>query len=269
MKHITITPKDLDGYKILFTDSGHVIDELAYSIGQCTHDELYDYAEGEPYKPYSFDYEGDLFRATKTESKLYATAKTLGIGLNANLGKLSKKKKLQAGAFMALQDPTSWAALLEAYTNKLQDDRTDAMSNAYVKALEEEVESYYKDITREWLHGDHSNSFGVIYEIGKYYTENPRECSYDLKTDEYTFALDEDVIEFELEAYDGSKYSLVAYKNYLLMTIRNKSEARQYKDKQEHEKRKKEREDLAAYKEGREKMEAEDRRAKLLAMKLK
>jgi hypothetical protein len=51
MLHITITPRDLEKYKIAFSPSGHVIDELAYSAGENVSDNVYEWG-GEPIKPF-------------------------------------------------------------------------------------------------------------------------------------------------------------------------------------------------------------------------
>lgn len=268
MEKITITPADIKKYKIAFTDSGQVIDELAYSAGEATNSDIYEYDEGEPYEPYMYNYEADLFKATKNEDALYNMARTLEISLNANIGKVSKKAKLQAGAWLALNDSDTWEKLLNTYTEALHDGRTDGMSDTYNKELQNTIDEYYAHENKEWLYGDHSNYAGVIYLVGKYYGHNPRSCSYDSVKDIYTLIIDEEIAENDISEYDGTKYSIKAYKEYLLNNIKGNSEAREYKNKQEREKAKAERARLLDYK-AEQKAEADkERKEKLLAMKI-
>jgi hypothetical protein len=175
MKQITLTQKDIEKAKIQNSPSGMLIDELAYSAGQWTSEDLYsNNYEYEPNEPYSFDYEADLFLKTKTHPELCNTARE--IGYEGNLPSLQmcikKGTTLQAGVFTALRLPEIWSALLEMYTNKLKEDRTDGISEAYNTQLQEEIDEYQEEQYREWLNGDRSNYAGVVKEIARYFTES-------------------------------------------------------------------------------------------------
>jgi len=262
---ITLNQKDIEKAKIQNSESGMLIDELAYSAGQWTSEDLYENNfEYEPTEPYQFDYEADLLANTKTEEDIYKVIKALGMGMNANITRLAKKSKLQAGAWIALEQPEFFSTLLEAYTDYLKENDTDqTLSEDYAKELEEAKESYQDDLYREWLYGDRSNYAGVVYEIAKYFTE-AREGSYNKEDGEYTFTLNEEDIE---NAKDGG-YNKRQLKTWLLNSISNSGEGQAYKDKQEREKRKVEREKQTAYRAEQTASEEAERKAKLLSMTL-
>ena len=271
MKTITITQKDIEKAKINNTDSGYIIDELAYAAGQWTQNDLDENNwEYEPSEPYEYDFETDLFEHTKTEKELYAVAKTLGISLNANLTNLAKKRKLQCGAFMALKTPDAWKELLEAYTEALKQDGVESISADYSKELQDAKDSFHDDQYKEWLYGDRDYA-GVIKEIAKYFTDE-RDGSYDEKAHSYTFALnDADIDDIKSSWYVDEKYTITDkdIKDELLDSIIASGNNRKAKERAEAEKRKAERERLAAYKaEQVTKAEAE-RKAKLLSMTIK
>lgn len=258
---ITITQKDIEKNKICNSPSGELIDELAYSAGEWTSEDLwgqnFDY---EPSKPYSFNYEADLFEATKTLTQLQGLANSLDISINEGL---FSGMNLQAGAYCALHMPEKWQELLTAYTEKLDEDGVDGISKAYNKELQDEKDSFNEDLYQEWLYGDHRNYNGVVYEISKYFTEE-RDGSYDKKSGEYTFTLGEE----DIQNYKDAGYKKNQIKGALIDEIRSAGNARNQKEKVEMEKRKAERERLAIYKkEQADKAEAE-RKAKLLAMTL-
>jgi len=269
---ITLTQKDIDKAKIQNSESGMLIDELAYSAGQWTSEELYENNfHYEPQEPYQFNFESDLLANTKTEEDIYKVIKALGMGMNANITTLAKKAKLQAGAWIALNDPEQFATLLETYTDYLKENGTDQeISKDYAKELQEARDSYQDDSYREWLNGDRSNYAGVVYEIAKYFTD-ARDGSYtkhnaDTKTEAfYTFELSS---KEDIENAKDSGYNKRQLKAWILDSVRNSGEARKQKDKQESEKRKDERERLTAYKaEQNTKAEAK-RKVKLLSMTL-
>jgi hypothetical protein len=174
---------------------------------------------------------------------------------------IKKGTTLQAGAFTALRLPEIWSALLEMYTNKLKEDRTDGISEAYNKALQEEIDEYQEEQYREWLNGDRSNYAGVVKEIARYFTES-RQGEYDREEREYTFTLDEQDIENMTD--DGYKPS--QGKKYLLDAIATASNARRSKDQIAREVRKLERERLKAYKAEQARQAEAERKAKLLSM---
>lgn len=264
MKQITLTQKDIEKAKICNSENGMLIDELAYASGQWTSEELYsNNFEYEPHKPYNFDYEADLLKATKTAEQLYELAQLLEVSINANWSRLSREQGLQAGACMALNNAPSWNELLTAYTDKLEEDGVDGISEAYNKELQEEKDSYNDDQYREWLNGDHRNYAGVVYEIAKYFTDG-RDGSYDEKKGEYTFTLSD----YDIENAGDYGYSKNQLKAWLLDSIIGSGNDRARKDKAEREARKEERERLAEYKREQNNKVEEERKAKLLAMTL-
>lgn len=262
-KTITITNKDIkDPYY------GSLINELAYAGKQWTEDDLWENnLEYEPYKPYDFNYEDDLFKATSTPDKLYKLAKELNVPLNANWERIAKEQKLQAGATVALNNVAEWNDLLRAYTDKLEDDRTDGISDNYNKVLQEELDYYQKDQYKEWLWGDHRDYSGVVYEISKYFTSNT-DGDYDEKTDEYTFTLDDEDVDNMMSNYEeDTNPTDELLKKELIASITGSIASRRNADKVQAEKNKIEREKTNAYKAERAKENEDERKAKLLAMK--
>ncbi len=262
---IKITQKDIENSKIQFTDSGYIIDELAYSVGQLTSDEVQENnIEYSPKVPYMFNFEADLFDNTKTALQYIAINTTLEAGaeMGANITE-QKKSGLQAGAFMALNYPEQWQKLLEAYTENLKENPHESISEAYNKALEKEQNEFYSDLQHEWLHGDRSWC-GVIEEVSKYYTES-RDGHFDSVTATYTFEVDDNTI----ADYKERGYNKNQIKNALLDSIYGKGEARRNKQRAESEKRKIERENLAQYKADQKAKAEAERKLKLLAMTIK
>jgi hypothetical protein len=239
-----------------------VIDELAYSINNWTEDDLItNNTEYEPAEPYQFNFEKDLFSNTKTKAQLITLAEKLGCGATIS----PQATKLQAGAFMALENPAQWQNLLQAYTSTLKEyDQT--LSNEYEKELQSERDSFWEDMQKEWLYGDRSNA-GIIEEIAKYYTEDRTAGHYNQKEDIYTFTIDKDTAKDELENYQDGAFSIKAYKKYLLDTISTKSHNRKEKDTAERAKRKEEHERTNAYKAQRKLEEEKERKEMLLSLK--
>lgn len=257
--------KDGEEYRNMFSDSGMIIDELAYASKQWTSDELYqNNSEYEVYTPYEYNYEDDLFIATKTADKLYKLSYLLKVSLNANWERIAKEQKMQAGACVALNNPESWNELLQAYKEKLQEERTDGISKVYNEQLQEEIDSEWDNLYKEWLYGDR-DSIGVIKEIKKYW--EAEDVVYNKKdNDTFIFFFDKEQAKDTLENYNGEKLSAKNYKSYLLGEIQEAGEARQYKEKQENEKRKAERERLIEYKKERATQAELERKEKLLSM---
>lgn len=268
MKTITINQKDIDKAKLSNSPSGMLIDELAYASGQWTSEDMYgNNFEYEPYVPYQYNYENDLFEHTKTATDLLEIASKLNVYIVPNDKMLKQKPPLQAGANCALNMPEKWDMLLEAYTEKLKQDRTDGISETYNKELQDEIDSYHDDLYSEWLNGDHGNYAGVVHEIARYFTDE-RDGSYtpynhDTKTEaSYTFTLNED----DMEKYKEAGYRSNQIKGALIDEIVASGNARKAKEQAENEKRRAERERLQAYKKEQAEKKAEDRKAKLLSM---
>lgn len=259
--NITINQKDIEKAKIQFSDSGYIIDELAYSAGEYTSEQLY--CENLDYElsfPYYFDYETDLLDNTKTLQQLTDILEKIDYNFDTSKIKISGANSLQAGAQVALNYPDDWNEILETYTEKLKDERTDGISSEYNKQLQSELNDWYDDIYRAWLKGDR-DYIGVVKSIARYFTDYG-EGEYNKTNHEYTFVLSE----YDVEQAKNNGYNKRQLKKYLLDTIKNKGEERQYKDKQEREKKKAERERLAQYKKEQAEKEYQARREKLLAM---
>lgn len=276
--NITITQSDIERIKLSNSPSGMLIDELAFSIGEWTSDDLSsNNFEYEPREPYDYDYEADLFNATKTNDQLSGLVTKL---CSPNLYisfKDEETKDMQAGAYCALKYPEDWQTILSAYKEKLQEDNTDGISEAYNKALEKEINEYQKDQYHEWLHGDHRDWDGIVRAISKYYTEdrnNGEYIPYNDKTDadaSYIFEMDEDQLHEDYCACGDELKDcniLQDYKGNLLATIQSASDNHASKKREERAKRADERkrrdEQFAKYK---AQAEAE-RIAKLKAMKI-
>jgi len=277
---VVITEKDLNKYKPIwksqdgkeypysFSPSGMLIDELAYASGQWTSEDLWENNSAyEPSEPYDFNYEADLFANTKTNSQLSSMVTKL---CSPNLYisfQDEETKDMQAGAYCALKYPEDWKVVLEAYKDKLQQDRTEGISKKYNEDLQKEIDSFYDDLRQEWLHGDYRNFIGVIKEIQKYF--NAEGVAYSEKeSDVFTFYFDKEEAKETLENWNSEKLTIKNYKNYLLQQIVNTCENRKYKEKQKNEERKAERERLQAYKKEQAEKDEAERREKLLAMKL-
>ena len=273
--NITIKEKDLIKRKnthegtmkdyplVAFTNSGMLIDELAYSAKQWTSDDLQENNfEYEPNEPYQFDFETDLFSNTKTSKQLEKLCKVIDFDISKDTTKVKNNQNLQAGAYYALNYPEKWQELLKAYTEAVKDQDINEIiiSKDYAKELQEARDSFHDDLYHEWLHGGQErDNNGVLYEIAKYY--GAESVDYDKKNaGEITFTYEQDN-----RIDTDEKIS----KAWLLDQIFSASEMRRYKDDQVNAKRRAERERLAIYKaEQKTKAEA-DRKAKLLAMKLK
>ena len=262
MKEITLTQKDIEKHNIQNSSTGNIIEELAFAIGKyipfddCNY---YDYA---PTEPYNYDFEADLLAHTENGDALYKLAQTLGVSLNANWSKIAYANNIQAGACVALNNPEQWQELLTAYTEILKDNQTDGISEKYNTEMQKELDSYYDDSYIEWLNGDRSNE-GAVSIISKYFTDN-RDGSYNKKENTYTFCIDDDT----LQDYKDNGYTAAQTKRALLDSIKESSDAQKEKDRAENEKRRAEYAKTKAYKEERAKKEAEERKQKLLSMKV-
>ena len=260
-KTITISKKDIKDFS--FSDSGQVIDELAYCANQWTSNDLMENNWGyEPNEPYMFNYEQDLLENTKTADQLYNIASILNVSLNANWERLADEQGLQAGACLALNNEQLWNKLLEAYEYNLQSNGTESFSDNYNKELQDAILSFNDDPYEEWLNGDHRDFTGVVYEIAKYFTDE-RDGSYDQKNDTYAFTLNDT----DIENYKDQGYRINQIKKALLSDIKASGNARKSKDQAENEKRKAERERLAQYKKEQAEQAEKERKEKLLAMK--
>lgn len=232
IKNITIdiTQDDITVRK-LTSDSGLTIDALAYAAGG--RDYSWDDA---PHEPYKFDYETDLLEKTVTAedfNKLGATLCSPCMMINYTAETIGN---LEAGAYCALNDPDAWSNLLQAWTEKLQEEGTYGPSASWNKELQAARDDY-KDIEyEEWLNGDNSYWPGIIETISKYFTNDRYAGIYDKKSDVYTFTLSpEDAHQLACGCYDEKCNK--DFKSRMLDQIENASSARTSKDKATLEKR--------------------------------
>ena len=252
---ITIKAKDI---KKTFSDSGQLIDELAYSIDAWTSNELYENNfDYEPVEPYEFNFEKDLLENTKTSEQLVAVVyKALGMSVSANITTLAEKAGLQCGAWIALNNDELFQKILTAYTEALKED-DQTLSKDYTKELEEAKESFNNNLYYEWLNGDRGEE-GIISRISKYYTET-RHSFYDKKSYEYTFVLSE----YDIQEYKDRGYKSNQMKRAILDAIEKDSYNRQEKEKVEREKRQEKREREKKHLTERTEREKQERSEKL------
>jgi len=263
---VDITPQDIETSKLNFSDSNTVIDELAFSVGEWTENDLMeDNFDDEPIKPYNFNYENDLVENTKTLEQLKNICTKLDISIKSfdeNFERENAKSTVKhAGAFLALHYPDFFQELLEAYQNDLIDNQGEGevTSEKYSKDLQEEKEYFFKELEHEWLHGDRSNT-GVIYAIGKHYSENPRLATYNQKEDIFTITLSKDDIgDLELSDRDGIKMALMD-------SIKNESMKQKSKQDDENKKRKEERERKNKYQAEQKEKEKKEKTRKLQSL---
>jgi len=264
---ISLTQKDIEDAKISNTDSGYILDELAYSAGKWTSNDMHEAnMDYEPLEPYQYDFEKDLFGKIKTWKDLQDICSQIGYAGNLPSMFMLSKTELQAGAFIALNLSDIWTALLFLYTEKLKADRMDSISEAYNKALQSEVDDYYDDLYQIWLYGDR-DSAGVIAEVGRYYTENAG--TFDKVEHVFTFHLsenDEQDIRDDENMPETEPVTEAQAKAYLIDCIIANGNNRAAKDKQEREKRKAEYEKTREYKARQAEQAQAERIAKLKAM---
>lgn len=260
--YIVITQKDIEKAGIQNSESGMLIDELAYSAKQWTSEMLYsENIDHEPSELYNFDYEDDLLENTKTREQLKYILQKLEIDMPIGL-KVQNACNLYAGAQVALNSPDEWNEILEAYTEKLKDERTDGISKKYNKALQDELDDWHNDRYSEWLNGDR-DYIGVVKSIAKYFIDSGQ-GEYNKKYHEYTFLLND----YDIEKAKDDGYNKRQLKKWILQSIMQSSENRAYADKAEREQRKAERERVAQYKKEQAEKADNERIARLKALTL-
>lgn len=230
MSNITITIKNTD-IKEHGSDSGLLIDELAFSAGQWTEEDLFN--NNVDYENSSFDYVLEHF---DFESEFIKT--------------LTKK---QARKYK--NDLSKFQDDLYDFTQELKelvyDDELEAKNKALYDELEESKKYFWEDLTKQWLYGDR-DSRGVIAEIGRYYGAD--DTIYNHKTgDSFGFVFD---IEDFHEKYCGcgeyskdcKEWKRKDWKGLLIDSITTDIYNAKEAKREEQEKRKEERERIAKYK---------------------
>lgn len=270
-----------------FTDSGMLIDELAYSADQWTSNELdennIDYPDGSlSYVFEHFNFEDALLKATKTKKKLRALLVSLKDDeLVKKTTQVKNNTNLQEGAYYALNYPEAWSELLKEYKDKCEEERYQYYDSEFLSAhapelakeLQEAEDDSRASLYKEWLYGDYRDYRGVLVEIAKYYGASEAIDYNDKQADIVTFTFDADDLHekycgcYQENGKCGERMTLKKYKAALIDDIYSSSNARREKEKAANAKRKEERERLQAYKkEQAEKAEAE-RIAKLKKLK--
>jgi hypothetical protein len=215
---IKITDKDI---KQKGSYSGLLIDELAFSAGQWTKDDLFenncDYDdESAGYILEHFDFENEFL---KTISK-----------------KQAKKYK---------KDLSKFDLDLHDYIDEIKELVGNEDLEEKCKTLFDELQAgrdeFWKQLTKEWLYGDYSNYRGVVYEIGKYYGAEDTIYNHK-KGDSFTFIFDiEDLHENYCGcgeyASDCKEYKEKDYKQLLLNSINNSIDIETAKEKRKKEER--------------------------------
>lgn len=261
---ITLKSKDI---KKTYSGTGTIIDELAYASGQWTENELhnnnYDYQyDGNDYVIKHFDFEDALLQATRTDKKLYDLARKLEVSLNANWEKIAKKQKLQSGACVALNNEEQWNELLARYKDTCIEDSEflSKYAQELKKELQEAENSFWNNLTHEWLYGDYRDFNGILYEIKKYWDAEDIIFN-DKNWDEVTLVFDDEKVKEEMD-----KPTIKNYKGYLLTIIKSACESRHNKEMAEREKRIAERKAIEDYKAERKAQADAERKAKILAL---
>jgi hypothetical protein len=266
---VSITQKDIEQVKISFSESGQVIDELAYGAGEWISEQLFENnVDYQPQEPYEFDFEADLFGKTKKPLDMINLITDFDYRMPAEITFVGKCGNLQAGAYMALNYPEAWEALLKEYEQAVKDN--PELSVEYASELEKEQGEWQEQNYKYWLMGDRHYE-GVICKIARKFVDNRDAGSYDEKSDIYTFELDLREARDLYEESNGEvvRFNAKIFKAWLLDNIKYASEARQSEEQREREARKVERERVAKYRAERDKKGQAEREAKLRAMKIK
>jgi len=280
--NITITIDDIliKAHRDPVSATGTLIDELAYSAGEATQEDLWNidsqiYAID--YTIEHYNYKEELLKNIKTYEQYSKLTGALNVpeAVNSNISKQNK----HIGAFVALNYPDHFSVQLEEYTNKLKDEACNYYDSDFLndyapdftKELQDAVDEQTAQDYREWLHGDRRDYAGVLFLIAKYYGASDA-LAYDEKTgDSVVFTFDD---EYLTERLDYANYDSVPMKeatqedskNWLINEITTSINSRYEKNKAEQAKRKAERERLTAYKAEQQAIADAERKAKLEAL---
>lgn len=277
---VIINEKDLAKYKLSYSASGRVIDELAFSAKQWTEEDLFennmDYdRESFGYINEHFNFEDALLKVTKDWQKMLELRKVLECANLVSLALFDKYKQsgLQAGAFLALNCPDTFAVMLKSYEEKCKDymheyydsEFLDKYAPEYKQELVDAVDDFWKQMNKEWLYGDYRDYSGVIYEIGKYWEAEDQK--YDEDDDTFIFFFDKETAESELLDWSAERFSAKRYKNYLLSRIADRSYGHNSLAREKRQKYIDEAKKLHEYKEKQRAEAEEERKQKLLRLK--
>jgi hypothetical protein len=264
---ITINEKDIAKK---YSDSGALIDELAYSAGEWTSSELYENnMDYEPVEPYQFDFEADLLANTKKLHELRDLTDKMKFEFPIGT-KVDGARPQTAGAQIALYSPEAFTELLQAYTEavKEQHGSDTILSPQYEKELQEAKDSFSEDQLYEWLFGDYRDYAGVMKMIAKYYGAESVDL-VDRKQpfmSDITFTFDDEQIEEIKSDNDFDTLTEQELQQYIINSISDASYSKHAEHKRKSEARRLEHEKEQAYKAERAKQAEEVRKAKLLAM---
>jgi len=280
----TITPKDFTGKKndseVPHTSSGQVYDLLAIASGNSELNDMYDWESditdgAVQYVLDNYDFETAYIAHLNTQKDMGMSPK-LYISQPAD-------SDLEYGAYVALTYPDSFQEGLDEWTEETKDacrqhyDMPDTVPADLKTEIEEAVESAQDEMLREYLHGDYRDWRGVYSEASRElfrdYDVDFSQSEEQLVSNVLQVKVDDNDARIIVEEYEGVELkktpSEKRIREAIVGTILNEARHIVEKRKVENEKRKAERERVAAYqKEQKEKKEAE-RIAKLQAMKRK
>lgn len=284
---ITITSKDILDKRNIASMSGMLIDELAFSAGEATEDEIdpEDYAtqSAVEYVSKEYNYERALLNETKSAKRLLDLCSALSDSTTVAFSFPVPKNTKHAGAYLALNEPENFALILEKYEAKCKEEAYQYYDNAFLTGYSDKSGGYAKDFAKEiqdsidaqqtqnykeWLHGDHRNYAGVLSLIAKYYGADEA-LDYDEKTgDSVVFTFDDEYLKSEMQEYadDGVDPILCTSKEckeWLISQIQSAIDSKYAKRKRDNEARKIERERLTAYKAEQQAQEDNERRTML------
>ena len=256
--------------RVPFSMSGLLIDELAYSAGQWTEDEL---------NENNMDYESEsvhyLLKEWKNGNAEDQFIHWLETAKNEPRDKNYKKSRLMFGAWLALHWPKSFETRLNDYIERVDsafwdDDELEELAPELRADKTKAAESFWQNLTHEWLWGDR-NGRGVVAEIGRVY--GAEDTEYDHKRgDVFSFEYDPETLHGRycgcVEDAEKCKEKM-NYKHELINEIYAAANSRRAKDEAEQEKRHTENKRTAEYKKQRAEESKAEREAKLKSMKRK
>lgn len=270
---ITITEQDILKNREAVSDTGRLIDELAYSAGESTSADLWESESGHYARDYvvkDYDYERALLEQTRTVKSYSAVTGELHV---AEAPRITPSKHV--GATVALEYPEHWRELLAEYTHKLKDEAysyfdSDFLSKyaeGFAKELQNTTDEAEMQDYQEWLHGDYHGWDGVLRLIAAYYGASEA-LDYDDKTGEQAvFTFEEDTMRENVCGYDDEEIlTNEKAKAWLVDSIIAAINNRSAKDQAEAAKRKAERERVAAYQAARKAQAEAERVSKLEAL---
>lgn len=267
-KHLTIKPdqKTLDALQI-----GSMADLCALATGNDTSDGIWFDEYWTPDATLKeYDYEAKLLWSLNANEPKHLP------NLSAKRFADMEKSDLQRGAWLALHEPNRFKEEVERLKGFCAEHAIDASMfdepSGYPADLAEELvksREWYQDFYyREWLHGDRSND-GILDLASKLLTGERGRVAIDEKDSAIIVSVDTETIDAEYlgEIDDTTRKHKMTRADLILDRLVNNAYNEQAKQKQQAAKRREDRERTQKYQAEQAAAAADERRAKLLAMK--